>query len=137
VRSVDVGNASVNDVSDLIVGQRDGVPIYLKSVADVTLAQGPSEIRRVGQKRAAVISGDISGRDMGAVAADVRGVIGKQSLPMGVVAGLSGQEEEMQRSFRSLKRSEEHTSELQSRVDLVCRLLLEKKNRVRCKYSLV
>src|SRR5207247_10421588 len=26
----------------------------------------------------------------------------------------------------SLKRSEEHTSELQSRVDLVCRLLLEK-----------
>src|SRR5699024_11339579 len=27
-----------------------------------------------------------------------------------------------------LKRSEEHTSELQSRFDLVCRLLLEKKN---------
>src|SRR5207247_11459079 len=31
------------------------------------------------------------------------------------------------RSSSSL-RSEEHTSELQSRVDLVCRLLLEKKN---------
>src|SRR5207247_4720085 len=28
-----------------------------------------------------------------------------------------------------LERSEEHTSELQSRVDLVCRLLLEKKNK--------
>src|SRR5207247_2899203 len=28
---------------------------------------------------------------------------------------------------RSIQRSEEHTSELQSRVDLVCRLLLEKK----------
>src|SRR2546428_8414546 len=28
----------------------------------------------------------------------------------------------------SLARSEEHTSELQSRSDLVCRLLLEKKN---------
>src|SRR5438105_11195252 len=27
-------------------------------------------------------------------------------------------------------RSEEHTSELQSRVDLVCRLLLEKKNEI-------
>src|SRR5438105_13516302 len=27
------------------------------------------------------------------------------------------------------RRSEEHTSELQSRVDLVCRLLLEKKNK--------
>src|SRR2546428_5934475 len=30
-----------------------------------------------------------------------------------------------------LLRSEEHTSELQSRSDLVCRLLLEKKNRCR------
>src|SRR5690349_23019877 len=29
----------------------------------------------------------------------------------------------------SAQRSEEHTSELQSRRDLVCRLLLEKKNR--------
>src|SRR3712207_8937307 len=30
---------------------------------------------------------------------------------------------------RSLRRSEEHTSELQSRQYLVCRLLLEKKNK--------
>src|SRR6266849_3858855 len=30
---------------------------------------------------------------------------------------------------RSTMRSEEHTSELQSRVELVCRLLLEKKKR--------
>src|SRR5699024_12440778 len=33
-----------------------------------------------------------------------------------------------------LMRSEEHTSELQSRFDLVCRLLLEKKNR-QARYS--
>src|SRR5438105_8586795 len=32
------------------------------------------------------------------------------------------------RAMASASRSEEHTSELQSRVDLVCRLLLEKKN---------
>src|SRR5690625_6124119 len=31
-------------------------------------------------------------------------------------------------SFRPVRRSEEHTSELQSRGHLVCRLLLEKKN---------
>src|SRR2546428_9291550 len=30
-------------------------------------------------------------------------------------------------------RSEEHTSELQSRSDLVCRLLLEKKKKQRCR----
>src|SRR5687768_18283976 len=33
---------------------------------------------------------------------------------------------------RLLRRSEEHTSELQSRLHLVCRLLLEKKNKLSC-----
>src|SRR2546421_8525270 len=32
----------------------------------------------------------------------------------------------------NLERSEEHTSELQSRSDLVCRLLLEKKKKKKC-----
>src|SRR5437868_11169455 len=32
------------------------------------------------------------------------------------------------------ERSEEHTSELQSRFDLVCRLLLEKKKKMQCRY---
>src|SRR5687768_17944026 len=35
-----------------------------------------------------------------------------------------------------LSRSEEHTSELQSRLHLVCRLLLEKKNKHTCTYHL-
>src|SRR5438105_9371886 len=36
---------------------------------------------------------------------------------------------EQQGRHQLQRRSEEHTSELQSRVDLVCRLLLEKKNK--------
>src|SRR5690349_23162463 len=35
----------------------------------------------------------------------------------------------LERVLSDLPRSEEHTSELQSRRDLVCRLLLEKKNK--------
>ncbi|HWM90275.1 MAG TPA: efflux RND transporter permease subunit [Thermoanaerobaculia bacterium] len=102
VRSVEMGTASVDDLSSLIVGQRDGVPIPLSAVATVTPAEGPSEIRRIGQKRAAVISGNLAGRSMGEVATDVRAAIRRMSLPPGVTASLSGQEEEMQRSFRSL-----------------------------------
>src|SRR5256884_466645 len=37
---------------------------------------------------------------------------------------------------RSERRSEEHTSELQSRLHLVCRLLLEKKKKDRLRHSL-
>src|SRR5699024_12336541 len=36
---------------------------------------------------------------------------------------------DLKNANRSARRSEEHTSELQSRFDLVCRLLLEKKQR--------
>jgi HAE1 family hydrophobic/amphiphilic exporter-1 len=105
VRSVEVGRASVDDLSALIVGQRGGVPIPLSAVAQVNVTEGPSEIRRIGQKRAAVISGNLAGRSMGEVAADVRAAF--RRLPAsagsaGVTASLSGQEEEMQRSFRSL-----------------------------------
>src|SRR5690349_11440600 len=53
-------------------------------------------------------------------------ILGVNKPPLAVdFVGLSG------KSFhqRLKKRSEEHTSELQSRRDLVCRLLLEKKKR--------
>lgn len=102
VRSVDPAAASVNDINTMIIGQREGRPIFLDSVAAVKLTRGPSEIRRIGQKRAAVVSGNLSGRDMGAVAADVRRSLAAAPLPRGVTAALSGQEEEMQRSIRSL-----------------------------------
>jgi HAE1 family hydrophobic/amphiphilic exporter-1 len=102
VRSVEIGSASVDDVKDFIVGQHENVPIYLKSVATVVLAEGPSEIRRIGQKRTAVISANIADRDMGAVAADVKSVLANQIYPAGVTATLSGQEEERAEAIRSL-----------------------------------
>src|SRR5207247_4858002 len=47
-------------------------------------------------------------------------LINKDVHPSVIVDGYNAAAEQ------ALKRSEEHTSELQSRVDLVCRLLLEK-----------
>src|SRR5207249_8093061 len=38
-------------------------------------------------------------------------------------------EDHLDAALAGIKRSEEHTSELQSRFDLVCRLLLEKKKK--------
>src|SRR2546421_7989050 len=64
----------------------------------------------------------------GATFADpVRGV-----EPVGVARRLKGAEPDLRGAAlwgRTAVRSEEHTSELQSRSDLVCRLLLEKKKR--------
>src|SRR5438034_8821635 len=48
-------------------------------------------------------------------------------LLSGGLAGLAGAIEVLGVHYRLIDRSEEHTSELQSHSDLVCRLLLEKK----------
>src|SRR5437868_15098229 len=52
--------------------------------------------------------------------------------PEGVVRVLTYHTEEGHEVVHVLGRSEEHTSELQSRFDLVCRLLLEKKKTHPC-----
>src|SRR5438105_6881186 len=43
--------------------------------------------------------------------------------------GRAGRRAQVKSPLPAIQRSEEHTSELQSRVDLVCRLLLEKKKK--------
>lgn len=101
-RSVEPTGASVETVRRFIIAQRDGVPIRLNAVANISIAEGPSEIRRLGQRRAAVISANVAGRDMGSVAADVREAIGEQVPSAGVTMALSGQEEERSRSLRGL-----------------------------------
>src|SRR5438034_6375009 len=55
---------------------------------------------------------------------------GLAGAPPGALAGLAMLDSDLQTRFRATApRSEEHTSELQSHSDLVCRLLLEKKNK--------
>jgi HAE1 family hydrophobic/amphiphilic exporter-1 len=94
--------ASALDVERLIVDHRNGAPLYLASVARISRELGPSEIRRIGQRRVAVVSANLEGRSLGGVAADIRRALRAYSFPAEVVASLSGQEEERQRSFASL-----------------------------------
>src|SRR5438093_4167920 len=65
-----------------------------------------------------------------------RGLCGRQPLPEFVHRHRAAEQEALRHAARqraqegSLMRSEEHTSELQSLTNLVCRLLLEKKNKI-------
>ncbi len=101
VRALARQQATPDDLRRLIVATRDGAPILLESVASVELGTGPSEIRRLDQSRAAVVSADVLGRDMGAVAQDVAeaAAVARAS---GARVELAGQEQEMFQSLRSL-----------------------------------
>src|SRR3712207_7361232 len=73
----------------------------------------------------------------GAVAQRVDDV-GRRAEPARAERGGRGGAEGGRGEGGAVRRSEEHTSELQSRQYLVCRLLLEKKNKItnHCCYSL-
>ena len=102
VRSSRGEDVRTEEVERLIVAQKDGTPVYLSSVAKIVRELGPSEIRRIGQKRSAVVSANLQDTNLSEAASAIREVLAEYSFPPSVVANLSGQEEERQRSFSSL-----------------------------------
>ena len=103
VRSVDTRASSIDEIRRLIVNPGSDRPVTLDAVANVTVAQGPAEIRRVAQERVAIISANVAYGDLGAAALEAGNVVSRTPLPNGVTAIVSGQSEEMQESFDSMK----------------------------------
>jgi len=64
---------------------------------------GPSEIHRLGSKRVAIVSANVTGRDLGSVSTEISEVLRGLSLPAGISVELGGQNDEMTKSFRSLQ----------------------------------
>ncbi|MDH3217839.1 MAG: efflux RND transporter permease subunit, partial [Candidatus Krumholzibacteria bacterium] len=93
---------NVDELKALVVGEREGAPISLGTVANIDVARGLSQITRISQQRAAVVSGNLSGRDLASVSEDIETVINRTALPAGVTVELGGQNQELNRSFRSL-----------------------------------
>jgi HAE1 family hydrophobic/amphiphilic exporter-1 len=103
VRSVDTRQASVDEIRKLIVNPAAARPVTLEAVADIHIARGPAEIRRVAQERVAIISANLNYGDLGAAVLEVQSIIDRTPIPAGIAAMISGQNEEMQDSFRSMQ----------------------------------
>jgi HAE1 family hydrophobic/amphiphilic exporter-1 len=93
---------NIDQMRSLVVAEREGTPILLGSVADVRVASGVNQISRVSQQRAAIVSGNIAGRDLGGVSKDVERALESMTIPEGLTVELGGENEELQRSYRSL-----------------------------------
>ena len=103
VRSVDTRAASIEEVRNLIVNPGSDFPVPLSAVADVKLAIGPAEVRRIGQERVAVVSANLAQGDLGAAVDALEDIVADVQVPVGTTAFLSGQSEDMSDSFRSLQ----------------------------------
>ena len=81
----------------------EGKTVPLGAVADVHVARGPGDIRRIGQQRAAVVTANLSGRDLGSTADEIEAVLANMDMPPGTSVGLAGQNSELGDSFASLR----------------------------------
>ena len=81
------------------------IPIRLGAVADIKVGRGPAEVRRIRSQRAAVVSANLSGRDLQSVAAEIRAALDelRGEVPINTVIGLGGQNEELEESYGSLQ----------------------------------
>jgi len=102
VRARESDRASLKDLRKLIVNPRSDHPVPLEAVADVSVTEGPSEIRRAGQERVALITANLRYGDLAAAAAEANRLLDRVPLPPNFSVNVVGQNEEMQRSYRSL-----------------------------------
>ncbi len=103
VRNQESDRESIDDVKNLVLPGPNGAPIRLISIADVSMDEGPAEIHRLQQQRAAVVSANLKGRSLGSVVGDIGDAIAANAPPEGISAELGGQNAEMAVSFRSLR----------------------------------
>ena len=103
VRSVDTRKSSIEEIRQLIVNPASDRPVSLEAVADISVSQGPSEIRRIAQERVAIITANIAYGDLGAAAGEAGSIVARIPMPNGITAIVAGQSEEMQASFQSMK----------------------------------
>ncbi|MGB1719599.1 MAG: efflux RND transporter permease subunit, partial [Candidatus Latescibacterota bacterium] len=104
VRALDRERETLDDLKRMVVSPANyPVPVVLENVAAVRAVDGPAEIRRIDQERVAVISANIQGRDLGSVVADIESRLADMAMPEGFGLSMGGQNEEMVRSFDSMK----------------------------------
>jgi cobalt-zinc-cadmium resistance protein CzcA len=90
-------------ISNLLVQTADGALIPLSQVATVTKAFGPIQINREKNQRRWVVQGNVRGRDLGGVVADIRERIDERvDLPPGYFVEYGGQFENQQRAMARL-----------------------------------
>ena len=102
VRLREEDRLGLDELRRLVINPNAPIPIPLSAVADIRVNEGPSEIRRIDQQRAAVVTANIQGIDLGTASALIHDELGRMDFPLGFDFMISGQNEEMETSLQSL-----------------------------------
>jgi len=103
VRLADSAHNTVSAIRQLRLEAHDGTRIPIEQVARVEEVLAPGTIRREGGNRRVAVEASVAGRDLGSVAADVRGRVASDlRLPAGYFVEVGGRVEQQERASQSL-----------------------------------
>jgi HAE1 family hydrophobic/amphiphilic exporter-1 len=92
----------IEQLKDLPVNPDAEHPLPLSAVADFVIQDGPSDIRHIRGRRAAVLSASLAGFDLGEVGANVEARMAAMPRPPEVMISVGGQTDEMTSALDSL-----------------------------------
>ncbi|MBU0555357.1 MAG: CusA/CzcA family heavy metal efflux RND transporter [Alphaproteobacteria bacterium] len=94
--------ADAGQIETMVLAAPDGQLLPLTAIADVVRDQGPNAISRESVERVQLVLANVSGRDLGAVADEVRMALEEITLPQGARIELGGQFESAASATRTL-----------------------------------
>ena len=103
VRVREQDRANLADLYNLTVSNQNNVPIPLSSLAEIKIERGVGEIYRLDQERVAIITANLSGRDLGRVVSDIQALIDDLPPSEQYSTRIGGQRYEMINSFASMR----------------------------------
>lgn len=93
---------SVENLETMVINPGQPVPVTLAEVANISLREGPAEIKRFSSNRAAIITASIRDTDLKTADIAIREILDGMNLIEGIDYFISGQKREMKDSLDSL-----------------------------------
>jgi multidrug efflux pump subunit AcrB len=94
--------SQIDDLKKIVVASANGQQVLLENIAVVEKAASPVQIDRKYQQRLVEVTANVTGRDLGSVANDIRAKLTSIAIPQGFEVVLTGNVEQQKKTFTDL-----------------------------------
>lgn len=94
--------SQIDDLKNIVLTTVGGQQVILGNVATIEKANALVQLDRKSQQRIIDVTANVSGRDLGSVATDIKAKIDMLNIPPGFEVRLGGNVEQQQKTFRDL-----------------------------------
>ena len=92
----------IEDLQKIVISTTGGKQVTLGDISSITKSASPVQIDRKYQQRLVEVTANVSGRDLGSVATDIREKLNTLTVPPAFEIAMTGNVEQQQKTFRDL-----------------------------------